>query len=233
MTILPFEAILFDLDGTLIDTEQADFTAGQMLAQEMGVKISLDFWAENVVGIMEGYDIFFAELQRQSKKNGTTKEFLWQRLQQLWEQTMQNMALMPGATPLLSGLRASGYRVGLASASDQAWVYRWLNHFDLHPYFHTITTGDDVRQNKPAPDIYYLAAEQLQVSPQKCLVFEDSVFGIQAAKSAGMTVVAVPNTITRNLDFNQADKIINGLNQISIETLHTISPAPSLPGISL
>jgi beta-phosphoglucomutase-like phosphatase (HAD superfamily) len=112
-------------------------------------------------------------------------------------------------------------------------VYRWLNHFDLHPYFHTITTGDDVRQNKPAPDIYYLAAEQLQVSPQKCLVFEDSVFGIQAAKSAGMTVVAVPNTITRNLDFNQADKIINGLNQISIETLHTISPAPSLPGISL
>lgn len=226
MTTSLFKAILFDLDGTLIDTEHADFAAAKLLAQEVNAEISLDFWAANIVGITGGYNIFFELLQQQSHQPHLTSDFLWQRLQQLWEQTMENLALMPGAASLLSGLQGNGYRLGLVSASDQAWVDRWLDHFDLRPYFQNVTTGDDVQHNKPAPDIYQLAATRLQVRPDQCLVFEDSIAGIQAAKAAGMTVVAVPNSITRNLNFSHADQIVFGLDQVNVKRFDTMFSPP-------
>ena len=81
---------------------------------------------------------------------------------------------------------------------------------------------NDVVNNKPAPDVYLLAAERLGVKPERCLVFEDSVAGVHAAKSAGMTVVAVPNQVTRTLDFQQADLIISSLEGVTVTWIETL-----------
>ena len=224
MNNLSFDAIIFDFDGTLIDTETADFAACRMLYEELEANLTLERWAATVVGVQDGYDILFDELVRQSK-NGLTKADLWRRIHQLWDLTLQDMGVMPGVERLLSELQTAGYPLAIATASDRAWVNRWLAHFRLAPYFQTIATGDDVCHNKPAPDVFLLAASNLDIRPARCLVFEDSMAGTLSAKSAGMTVIAVPSPVTQSLDFSQADRVIAGLEQVTltwIEALGTV-----------
>jgi HAD superfamily hydrolase (TIGR01509 family) len=214
MTTHPYQAVIFDLDGTLINTEAADYEAFQQLCQEIGATVSMEAWADKVVGVVGGYNALLDQLVSQTN-HGLTKEKLWQRIHQLWELTLPNMNLMPGAIALLTDLHTAGYPLAIASASDRNWVNRWLAHFSLTPYFQTITTGDDVTHNKPAPDIYLYTAAQLGARPEACLVFEDSLAGATAAVAAGMTVVAVPSPVTRHVDFSRANHIIPSLNHVS------------------
>ncbi len=210
-----FEAIIFDHDGTLIDTETPDLKACQTLFAEHGLSLSVETWAEKIVGRMDGYHDLFGEVIRVSR-NGVTAASLWQRLRELWQINLENVELMPGVANLLPQLRAQGYPLAVATASDRNWTSRWLTHFNLLPYFQVIATSDDVINNKPAPDVYLFAAQQLGVAPQRCLVFEDSLVGAEAAQSAGMTVVAVPSHVTRTLNFGRADAVVHGLENVSL-----------------
>jgi HAD superfamily hydrolase (TIGR01509 family) len=214
MKISAFDAIIFDHDGTLVDTESCDFQACKMLCAELGAPLSLASWAEKIVGRVNGYDELFDDIL-QTHPNGYTKADMWRRLRELWPITLENVTIMPGVSRLLPGLQAAGYVLGVATASDRAWANRWLARFDLLSYFQVIATRDDVIHNKPAPDVYLFAASQLGTPPARCLVFEDSVAGIQAAKAAGMTVVAVPNHVTSVLNFSQADEVITSLEQVT------------------
>ncbi len=216
-----FEAIIFDLDGTLIDTETSDFEACKMLYKEFGITLSMDCWAEKVVGNMD-YGLLFKDLLQRSNNGMTTAE-LQQRLYQLWDITFQDIKLMPGVEKLISALHTAGYPLGVGTASDQKWAMRWLTHFNLLPYFQAIANGDEISHNKPAPDIYLLVAAQLGVQPRHCLVFEDSLVGVQSAKAAGMTVIAVPSHVTKSLDFSQADSIRYGLQTVTIEWLEAFA----------
>jgi beta-phosphoglucomutase len=221
MTKLPFDAIIFDHDGTLIDTERADLEACRKLYQEHGAEITVEYWAEHIVGHMDGYELILADLL-QRNGHGSTRDTLWQRFKELWVITLENVELMPGVTSLLSQLHTAGYPLAVATASDRDWAKRWLTRFNLYAYFQVVATSDDVAQNKPAPDVYLFAAAQLGVKPERCLVFEDSLVGLKAAKAAGMTVVAVPSSLTQTLDFSQADGIITGLDKITIEWIKAL-----------
>lgn len=215
MNYRPYEAVIFDLDGTLIDTERPDFEACQMLCQEFGLSLTLNQWAEKIVGRLDGYDELFVELI-QHNHNGLTPATLMQRLREYWQITLQHVQLMPGVERLLTELKAAGYPLGLATASDQQWTTRWLTRFELLPYFKVTANRDHIAHNKPAPDVYLFAAAQLGVQPDRCLVFEDSLVGVQAAKAAGMTVVAVPGHVTKTLDFSQANVVIHGLQDVTV-----------------
>ena len=210
-----FDAIIFDHDGTLVDTESPDYEACRIMCQELGITLSMADWARIVVGRMDGYNTLFNEIIQPHLKNGFTQENMWERLRELWPITLQNTGLMPGAYNLLTQLHKKNHTLAVATAADRNWAMRWLTNFNLLPYFQAISTGEDVKNNKPAPDVYLHAAQQLSVNPQRCLVFEDSLVGVEAAKSAGMIVVAVPNHVTRSLDFNHADGIIDGLDKIT------------------
>lgn len=217
----PFDAIIFDHDGTLIDTESPDFRACQLLFEEYGLTIDVKHWAESVVGRMDGYGSLFDEIIV-AGKNGLSHEDAWQRLKAYWKITFEDVALMPGVEALLAQLHATQIPLAIATASDRNWVNRWMGHHNLLRYFQVIATGDQVTRNKPAPDVYLFAAAQLSVPPERCLVFEDSVAGMQSAKAAGMTVVAVPSHLTKSLNFSQADAIIDGLLNVNLKWIEQL-----------
>ena len=212
----PIEAVIFDLDGTLIDTERPDWEACRILCAELGITLSLEYWAKTIVGRMGGYDIMYDEIIRPNANSLTRSEFR-QRHRDIWRHTLQNVSLMPGVSILLDRLHAAEYPLAVATASDGSWADRWLNHFEIISYFQAIACSDHVVHNKPAPDVYLFAAARLGIAPERCLVFEDSVAGVQAAKAAGMTVVAVPSHETRSLEFDQAHSVIEGLDQVSVD----------------
>jgi HAD superfamily hydrolase (TIGR01509 family) len=214
----PFEAIIFDHDGTLIDTETADFEACRLLCEEAGVAMAQEFWAEKVLGRMDGYETLFTEIIRAHRHDLSHAE-MWKRLKELWQITRENITLMPGASGLLHQLHQAGYPMGVATASDRNWADRWLAHFDLAAYFQVVATSSDVANNKPAPDVYLFAAAQLGVPPERCLVFEDSLAGTQAAKAAGMKVIAVSSHMNKALKFSAADGVIEGLEGVSLEMI--------------
>jgi HAD superfamily hydrolase (TIGR01509 family) len=217
-----FEAIIFDHDGTLVDTETPDYLACKMLCEEIGASLALEYWAEKIVGRTDGYDDFFEDILV-VHRNGFTKVDMWDRLRELWRVTLEGVVLMPGVERLLPQLHTAGYPLAVATAANRSWTDRWLGRFNLSGYFQVVATRDDVVNNKPAPDVYLFAAKQLGVQPERCLVFEDSVAGMNAAKAAGMTVVAVPSQVTRVLNFSQAHDIIENLEQVTADWIEALS----------
>jgi HAD superfamily hydrolase (TIGR01509 family) len=185
-----------------------------MLYNEFDAPFDPQRWARLVAGSMAGYDVLLDELA-EFHGNGLTRDDMWQRLRELWAITYEQVELAPGVKQLLPQLYAAGYPMAIASASDRKWIDRWMSMFELLPYFQAIASNDNVAHNKPAPDVYLFAATQLGVAPEKCLVFEDSLTGVEAAKAAGMRVVAVPSHITQNLDFSHADAVVEGLDKVT------------------
>ena len=126
---------------------------------------------------------------------------------------------MPGAVALLKALRDENIPCAVASNSDAAWVERVLGITGLRPYFAAVATADEVLNPKPAPDVYLLAAQRLDVPPEHCAAFEDSPRGLAAAHAAGMFAVAVPTGLTRHLDFVGAHHLVESLEQLTVDYL--------------
>jgi len=106
--------------------------------------------------------------------------------------------------------------VALCSGGDREEILTKLKMNNFLKYFSVIVAGDDVQHSKPAPDIYLLAVKLLNLNPDECLAFEDTQYGLQAAKEAGLCCFAIPNEYSNKQDFSLADKILTSLNDAII-----------------
>lgn len=214
-----WSAVIFDHDGTLVDTVGPDYRACLTLFEECGQVLCPTKWGVEACGRVDGYDRLFSGLIE--SESGLTRGGLWSRLQELWDEflTVENVRLLPGSRRLVAALHADGVPLGVASAASRAWARRWLEHFEMDHYFKVVTTRESVARNKPHPDIYLETARRLGANPADCLVFEDSQAGVTAASRAGMTVVAVPTEYTRGLDYSHADAVLTDLSEASIGLL--------------
>lgn len=123
---------------------------------------------------------------------------------------------MLGAQEKITEAKNLGMNVALASGSPYAWVSGHLERLQILDQFAQICTRDDVKNVKPNPELYLLAAKNLGVSPEHCLAFEDSSNGLRSAKAAGFKCVMVPNRVTVRSDFCGADLIIPSLLDIGL-----------------
>ncbi|MGG2464297.1 HAD family hydrolase [Streptomyces sp. RGM 3693] len=210
---IDFDAVVFDLDGTLIDSVRPEFLACSALFEEFGAEFSPDFWAREVCGHVGGYPALF-EVLRQRAAVPLTDAELRARLAVQWDRffTPEYVTLLPGADVLLDELRSSGRPLAVASSSDREWVTRWLRHFAVERHFSVVVSGDDVARKKPDPMAYMVAAAELGVPAARCLAVEDSLTGMAAA--TGCTVVAVPIRLTRHLDHASADYVASDLHEV-------------------
>ncbi|MFB9428505.1 HAD family hydrolase [Streptoalloteichus tenebrarius] len=221
--------MIFDHDGVLVDSIQADFLAWSTLFAEWGVELPTQVWAR-ACGLPLGGEALLERLASTSPRAGD-KERLRDRLSELWDLflTPDNVTVVPGVPEFLTHLSAAGFRLAVASAASRNWVGRWLRHYDLAHHFETVVGADDVPAAKPDPAVYLEAARRLGVAPAACVAFEDSLAGVAAAKAAGMTVVAVPTPLTRALDYSAADHVVRQLADVPPHLLrpHSLrAPAP-------
>ena len=185
-----YAAAIFDLDGTLIDTERLLIDTCMQTLANYGHDVSRAFLISMVgVSEVEGFRRICAEI----KVDLDPVEFgaAWSRANQA--AYASGIPLMPGVADLLGQLKVIGIRVAVATNSSTKGAWRKLGLAGLAGQFDTVIGYDAVPNAKPAPDVFLAAAAGLGVNPANCLAFEDSETGVTAALAAGMTVVHVPD----------------------------------------
>jgi len=181
-------AVIWDVDGTLVDTAELHFQAWVALAAELGKPFTrADFAATfgwrnpeiipKLFGVAPGAPAV-AEL-------GDRKELLYRAAAQA------GVALLPGVRPLLDTLRQAGFKQAIGSSAPRANLELILQLTKTADYFGAVIAMEDTRKGKPDPEVFLLAATRLGAAPTRCLVFEDAPVGVQAARAGGMRCVGV------------------------------------------
>ena len=209
----PLRAVLFDFDGTILDTETPEFEEWRAAFRARGHDLTLELW-QHSVGTVGGYDpcAHLADLTGAPLDHDALRQEVNARHQTRCEA----QPLLPGVVDRAREARAAGLKTAVASSSLSEWVEGWLARHAIRDLFDAVCTRDEVAHPKPAPDLFLLAAARLGVTPEQCLVFEDSPNGIRAARAAGMRCVAIPNPLTRRLPLGEADFVVESLGNHSL-----------------
>lgn len=210
------DAVVFDFDGLILDTESADFAAWERIFAEYGGHFGLEDFLP-LIGTNSDYDPV-AEIERQTGKT-LDRAAVMERSWVLVREAMSSEPMRPGIDAALGEVRAAGWRCGLASSSSRRWVDRLMEPLGIANRFDVIRCRDDVERVKPAPDLYLSALEALGVEAARSLALEDSPNGVRAAKAAGMWCVAIPAPMTQTLDLSEADLVVDSLADVTIAEL--------------
>jgi putative hydrolase of the HAD superfamily len=213
---MAIRAVVFDFDGTLMDTETCAYDTICGIYSEHGQELPLEKWAV-CIGTVGGFDPF-RDLEMKTGRTLDLEE-LRSRYKTRHNENVKSVTLRPGALDRLEEARRLGLKIGLASSSDRAWIEMHLERQGIRDYFEVIRSSDDVKRVKPDPELYRLAVEALGVSPREAIAVEDSMNGLRAAKAAGLRGLVVPNPVTAQMDFSEADLILGSLEGTTWEEI--------------
>ncbi|MCC6402820.1 MAG: HAD family hydrolase [Fimbriimonadaceae bacterium] len=207
-------AVVFDFDGTIADTESLEFATWSAEFASRGVCLGLADWIQCVGGgDWDVYDHLVALTGPQDRPQVLASRHA------RYERDASDLAPRPGIRDLVQALVNQGTRLAVASSSTSVWVNSHLAQFGLAPCFQEVVTRDHVHHVKPAPDLFLLAAERLGTPVRECVAIEDSPKGVEAAKAAGMRVVAFPNPVTAPFDLTAADLVVDSLSDPGLAAL--------------
>jgi HAD superfamily hydrolase (TIGR01509 family) len=202
------EAVIFDMDGVLVDSEPFGFEALRRVMARYGLGYSEEENAEFLGRTtLESCRILKARHALPDAAEALADLYIEEMLEQIGSGPIP----MPGVPDVLERVRASGYRLALASSAELRVIHANLTALALAQLFDIVVSGTQVARGKPAPDVFIAAAERLAVPPAGCLVIEDSRNGLLAAKAAGMRCAVVPCAHTRHQDFREADHRLGAL----------------------
>lgn len=212
---MKFAAVLFDFDGVLVDTEWAIYQSWRRVFEAHGQHLPLEIYTRCI-----GSD-FATWSPKTHLEELTGLAFDWHDLDaRRQEEIMKDLTHegpMHGVVSALETLAASAIPAAVVSSSSHRWVDGWLEKLGLTGFFQAVVCRGDAPRIKPAPDLFLEAAKQLDLPPASCLVIEDSLNGLKAAKAAGMAVWVVPNRVTECLDFSPADRVFRSLAECGNE----------------
>lgn len=206
------KAVIFDMDGVLIDSEPVHLEANRRLMEKLSLKFDRDYYMQFI---------------------GSTTDYMWDKMKKDYGITLapselmkmsdefvkeingaEGYPVMEGASELIRRLHRTGLKLAVASSSGMERIKDSLNKLQVTEEFDCVVSGLELRKPKPEPDIFLAAAEKLGVLPEECIVIEDSVNGMKAAKNANMICVMYENKSLGKQDGTYADYILQGFTGI-------------------
>jgi HAD superfamily hydrolase (TIGR01509 family) len=208
------EALVFDFDGVVIDTETPEYGAWVEVYRRHGCHLELAEWAPGI-GSRERFDPYSTLVARAARPvDGEAEVRRAKRL--LAGPQIALTQPLPGVLDWLEECRSAGIPVGIASSSTPSIIAEHLDRIGLTAFFRCIACCDGTLRPKPAPDTYVTACERLGADPSRTMAVEDSSNGVAAAAAAGLKCVAVPHGLTRDLDFASADLVLESLSSTTV-----------------
>ncbi len=211
------KALLFDFDGTLVDTESLDLRTWREVFEAHGVAVPADRFALRI-GTLTGpdeLDELDALLDAPSDRDTIVAT---RRRREL--ELLELEPLRPGISEFLDEARELGLRLGIVSSSSRSWIDRNLRRLGLLDGWATVVCADgDTTRCKPSAALYLEALDALDVAADEAIAIEDSPNGVAAARAAGIFCVAFPNDVTRGLDLSQADLLLESLEDVTVGEL--------------
>ncbi|SRR6266700_106174 len=212
------KAVIWDLDGVILDSAEAHLKSWYRLAEDLNIPYNDEqFWAtfgwrnDAIIPILVGPTSPERIKELADRKEEYFREFV-----------RETAAPLPGAIELLSALHAAGYPQALATSTPIANIELISEVLGLKRYLSVFVSGESVPRSKPAPDTFLKAAEELGVDPSRCLVIEDAVAGIEAARAGGMYCIAVAG----NRDppgLRAADLMVKDLTEVNVERIRQLA----------
>lgn len=208
---------VFDWDGVIINSEECHRLGWKRLAEENGRELppgyfEKSFGRKNIEIIPEllGWSQDAVEISTLAlRKEQHYRDIVRER----------GMQALPGVQDWLIRLAEAGVPCGIGSSTARANIEHSIGLIGCSIFFRSIVTAEDVARGKPAPDVFLAVASQLGVPPERCVVFEDAVFGLQAARNAGMRCVAVTTTHPANFLAPHADRVVERLDELTVDEL--------------
>ncbi len=212
---MKYKAVIFDMDGVLVDSEINWHKYESNVWEELGIvqvdevrAAILGKRLSDVVKIVSGY------------APGHDVLFIRQTFDQMADKVYADSSVMDGVAELLEFLREKGVRIGLASSSMQRWIDLFFAGNSFKKYFDVVLSGESLDlPGKPDPAIYLEAAKRLDVSPDECVVIEDSFAGVSSGKASGAYTIAIPDMRWSKGDFSIADMRVSSLHDEKIREL--------------
>ncbi len=209
------EAVLWDMDGVIADTMQYHYSAWRDILKEMGITLTKDEFRplfgqrhDNIIRYALGDNLSAAEIEALSDK----KQALYR------QRVAQHIKALPGVMVLIKSLDENKIKNALASSATRENVDIIVEGLGIEKCFQAYVNGTEVAEGKPSPLIFQLAAKKLNVSPAGCVVIEDAIAGVAAAKAGGMKCIAVTNSNPRE-KLAGADLVVDSLEEVDIEVL--------------
>lgn len=209
---MSLQAILFDMDGTLVDSESLHFACWNTLLEPFKVAFSEDEFCQRFSGrstleaateIKNEYQLSVSAVSLADEKYRLFSEYV----------TTNLPPLMPFSEQTLQAVKKSGLKMALVTGSSKSEAMPILKGLGFYELFDTVVTKDDVINPKPAGDPYLLALKSINVDAENAIAVEDTFTGVTAANNANLSVVAIPNSHTKNHDFSKATKCMSNLDE--------------------
>ena len=224
---MALEAVVFDFDGLIIDSEWVIFETAVVAFAAHGHRLTVEAWSTIVGTNDEHHPDRWARLCAACGVEGFDRADYEAAYDAQDRSNRDDLPALPGVVGLVTELSTAGVPLGIASSSSRGWLDRHVHRLGLAHHFSTLVGADLVGGvGKPAPDVYLKACADLGADPSRSVALEDSAHGATAAKAAGMTVIAVPSQITRHNDLSHADLCVGSLTELDLAQVAALVDAP-------
>jgi HAD superfamily hydrolase (TIGR01509 family) len=217
---MTLDAVVFDFDGLILDTEWAIYESALAAFAAHGHTLTTEAWS-TIIGTNSEEDGSWWDTVCAAAGVHDFDQHLFDAAYATSDRSIRDrLPANPGVLELLTALTAAGVPLGIASSSSRAWLDHHISRLELTKHFATLVGADVVGGvGKPAPDVYLRACADLDADPARSVALEDSAHGATAAKAAGMAVVAVPTRLTIHNDFTHVDLVVPSLRDLTVERL--------------